>query len=90
MSIVILDFWASWCAPCKRIAPEWDALAAKHPQFEFKKVNVDDDPDSMEKHNVETLPTFVVLRDGLEIKRLIGSRPDDWKNFVQFVASLSS
>ena len=73
----MVDFWASWCGPCKMLAPVMEDLADK---YEGKalvgKVNVDDAPDLAMRFGVMSIPTVVFLKDGKEIDRKVGVMPE--------------
>ncbi len=69
---VILDFYADWCNPCKRMSPLIDAVAALMPQFTFIKINRDNFRDLAKSYNITSIPTLIFLRDGKEIGRYDG------------------
>ena len=69
---VIVDFWAGWCAPCKRLAPEFEKLSQKYPSIKFVKVDVDQNPVSARSCNVMSLPTLVMFSPGNTPKGLVG------------------
>ncbi len=68
-----MDFFATWCGPCKRIAPAFEELAKKFSNVTFLKVDVDDSDDIAAKFNVNSLPTFVFLKNGVEAHRIEGA-----------------
>lgn len=61
--IVLIDFWASWCAPCKMLAPTIDIIAEDYPQVKVCKVNVDQESKLAAAFNVTSIPTLVVIKD---------------------------
>jgi len=69
---VILDFYADWCNPCKRMSPLIDAVAALMPQFTFIKINRDHFLQLAKSYNITSIPTLIFLRDGKEIGRYDG------------------
>jgi len=73
---VLVDFWAEWCAPCRMLAPTFEKLAEKYgDQIEFAKVNVDEVPELANHFAVRSIPTLVLLRDGVVVEQLVGARP---------------
>lgn len=59
-NIVVVDFWAPWCAPCRAIAPQLKELAEKYPAVIFVKVNVDESPVTVEKYGIRSIPAFQI------------------------------
>lgn len=72
---VLLDFWASWCGPCRMVSPVVDEIAAAHPEIKVGKINVDEQPDLAGFYQVSSIPTLMVLKDGKVVNRAIGARP---------------
>ena len=74
--LAMVDFWASWCGPCKMLSPTVEALAE---QYEGKalvcKVNVDEEPDLARRFGVMSIPTVVFLKNGRECDRKVGLMP---------------
>ncbi len=71
---VVIDFFATWCGPCKRIAPLFEDLADKYsPAITFLKVDVDESAELVDQFQVSAMPTFVFLKDGVVVKRVEGA-----------------
>lgn len=74
---VLLDFWASWCGPCRMLSPIIDEIAEETPALKVGKVNVDDEPDLAAAFGVQSIPTVVIIKDG-EVKEIsVGYKPKD-------------
>ena len=73
--VVVVDFWAEWCGPCKMIAPILEEIATEqNGKVKVAKLNVDDNPDAARRYEVMSIPTLLVFRDGQPVKRLIGAK----------------
>jgi len=81
---VVVDFFATWCGPCKHISPVYEALESKHPELTFLKVNVDDAGDIVSKYGVQSMPTFLFFngKDPEPIDTLIGAGEQQLKDKV--------
>lgn len=70
--VVLVDFWASWCAPCKIIAPVLNDIADTQTDFTVAKVNVDHHQQLAQRFKVMNIPTMLILKDGKEAGRIVG------------------
>lgn len=70
--IVLVDFWASWCGPCKMIAPIVEEIAAERPDITVGKVNVDEEMDLARRFGIASIPTILVFKNGELSKTSIG------------------
>jgi len=71
---VVIDFFATWCGPCKRIAPAFEDLADKYyPAVTFLKVDVDESPELVNAFDISAMPTFVFLKNGKMVKKIEGA-----------------
>lgn len=72
----IVDFWASWCGPCKMLGPVIDEIAQElKDKAEFVKVNVDENPMASSQYRVASIPTVMVFKGGKVVETLVGFRP---------------
>lgn len=70
---VLIDFWASWCGPCKMMAPVVDEIAeSMGSSLKVGKINIDENQELAEKYNVMSIPTFIILKNGQETARTVG------------------
>ena len=72
---VLLDFWASWCGPCRMVSPIVDEIAEERSDIAVGKVNVDEQPELAGKFGVASIPTLVVLRGGRIVRQSVGAMP---------------
>lgn len=75
--VVLLDFFAQWCGPCKMIAPALEEIAAENEHIKVCKIDVDEDPDLARKFKVTSIPLLVVMKDGQIVEQALGARPKD-------------
>lgn len=77
-SAAVLDFWAEWCAPCKRIEPIMESLAQEYgDEAFFGRVDVEDERDAASKFGIASIPTLIFFKNGEEADRVIGAVPED-------------
>lgn len=74
---VLVDFWASWCGPCKMLSPVVDKVAETAEGFKVCKVNVDEEMELAEEYMISSIPCLVVFENGAEARRSVGVIPED-------------
>ena len=84
-NLVMIDFYAEWCGPCKRIKQFYENLSNMYPQIKFAKVDVDEAEDIATRFNVSSLPTFILLRGGKELRRVEGASEPGLLNAIKSV-----
>lgn len=72
---VLVDFWASWCGPCKMLSPVIDEIAGERDDIKVGKVNVDEQPELAQKYGVMSIPTILVIKGGEEVNKSVGAVP---------------
>jgi thioredoxin 1 len=71
----VIDFWATWCGPCKLMNPILDEVEKENPDLTITRIDIDSDKEMVEKYNIQSVPTYVILKDGKEVDRIIGAKP---------------
>ena len=72
-----MDFWASWCMPCKMLTPVIEELAEEAEGYKVGKVNVDEEPELARQYNVMSIPTVLVFKGGQVVKQSVGVQPKE-------------
>ena len=72
---VLLDFWASWCGPCRMVSPIVDEIAAERSDIKVGKINVDEQPELAAQFGVMSSPSLVVIKNGKVVNQAVGARP---------------
>jgi thioredoxin 1 len=75
MKTEVIDFWATWCGPCKLMNPILDEVEKEYPDLTITRVDIDSDEDMVKQYNIQSVPTYVILKDGKEVDRIIGAKP---------------
>ena len=71
--LMLVDFWAEWCGPCKSMHPIFSRMAKKYSHVRFARVNVDDSQNIATKFNVQSIPTFIMFNDGKVVQQMVGA-----------------
>jgi thioredoxin 1 len=74
---VLLDFWASWCGPCRMVSPIIDEIANERSDIKVGKINVDEENDLASLFGVTSIPTLVVIKNGKVANQAVGARPKE-------------
>lgn len=74
--IVLIDFWAEWCGPCKRFAPTFEAVSARHPDVVFGKVDTETEQALAAQFEIRSIPTIMAIRDGVIVFAQPGALPE--------------
>ncbi|KAK3921337.1 Thioredoxin-2 [Frankliniella fusca] len=81
-SLVVIDFFATWCGPCKIIAPKLEEMSVEHPDVVFLKVDVDECEDIATEYNISAMPTFVFIKNKEKVDSFSGASVDLLKEKV--------
>jgi thioredoxin 1 len=71
----VIDFWATWCGPCKLMNPILDEVEKEYPNLTITRIDIDSDKDMVEQYKIQSVPTYIILKDGKEVDRIIGAKP---------------
>lgn len=74
---VLIDFFATWCGPCKMLSPIVDGIAEEHPEIKVCKIDIDEEPSLAEKFGVMSIPTLVVMKNGEPVRTSVGFKSRD-------------
>ena len=74
---VLLDFWASWCGPCRMLSPILEELAAENPDIKVVKINTDEQMELAARFNVMSIPAIFVVKDGQVVNQTVGVQPKE-------------
>ena len=72
---VLIDFWAAWCGPCRRVSPVIEEIADERPDIKVCKVNVDEQPELAAQFHIMSIPALVVMEHGQIVNQSVGARP---------------
>ena len=72
---VLLDFWASWCSPCRMLGPILDDIAAERSDIKVCKINIDEQPELASRFQIMSIPTLMVVKEGRIVNQSTGARP---------------
>jgi len=72
--VILIDFWAEWCRPCKMFSPILDEISNEYSLW-VGKINADENPEKTAEYNIVSLPTSIIFENGKEVKRIMGAKP---------------
>ncbi len=72
--IVLVDFWAEWCGPCRALGPKLEEISTEKSELKVYKLNIDENPDSPAKYGVRGIPTMIIFKDGKEVEQIVGNQ----------------
>lgn len=82
--LVVVDFWASWCGPCKMLGPLYEEVSNEIDGVKFAKLNVDENPTTAARYRVGSIPTVLAIKDGRVVDTMVGFKPKaEIKSFIE-------
>lgn len=75
--LVVVDFWAEWCGPCKMLEPVFEKLENEMPEIKFGRLNVDNNQETAAAYGIMSIPTIVVFKNGEAVKKITGLKPKE-------------
>ncbi|KAI9170095.1 hypothetical protein LWI28_022504 [Acer negundo] len=81
--LLVIDFTATWCGPCKSMEPAIKEFVAKYTEVEFIKIDVDKFKEIAKQFGIEAMPTFILVKKGKEVDRLVGAKKDDLQKKIE-------
>jgi thioredoxin 1 len=73
-NLILIDFWAEWCGPCRKVSPILDEISESH-GLPVGKLNIDENPGKTQEYSVHSIPTMVLFRDGTPVHTVLGAKP---------------
>merc|ERR1712066_154608 len=81
--LTVVDFWATWCGPCRMVAPKVAAMSEEFKDVAFHKVDVDENDEAAQDAGISAMPTFKLYKGGKEVAELVGANADKLKQLIE-------